>query len=76
MANYVEPGSKYEDVAYQTASLELIAEYMLLGIEPTALGTIDSDRWMRMAEQFIAYGILETAPGLEASLTTEFWPAT
>ena len=49
-ANYVEPGSKYEDIAYQTQSLELIADYMRLGIEPAALGTIDSDRWMRMAQ--------------------------
>ena len=48
--DYVEPGSKYEDIAYQTQSLELIADYMRLGIEPAALGTIDSDRWMRMAQ--------------------------
>ena len=74
VASYVEPGSKYEDVIYQTRSLELIAEYMMLGIEPAALGTIDGDRWMRMAERFAAYGIIETAPSLADSLTTDFWP--
>lgn len=74
VANYVEPGSKYEDVAYQTQSLELIAEYMLLGIEPAALGTIDRDRWMRMAQRFADYGIIETAPALENSLASGFWP--
>lgn len=75
VANYVEPGSKYENIAYQTKSLELIADYMLLGIEPTALGAIDGDRWMRMAQRFVDYGIIETAPTLEASLASEFWPA-
>ncbi|MEO1126253.1 MAG: ABC transporter substrate-binding protein [Cyanobacteria bacterium J06639_16] len=75
VANYVEPGSKYEDVAYQTQSLELIAEYMLLGIEPEALGTIDRDRWMRMAQRFEAYGIIELAPAQEDSLASGFWPA-
>lgn len=74
VASYVEPGSKYEDVSYQTRSLELIAEYMMLGIEPAALGTIDSDRWMRMAERFATYDIIETAPSLADSLTTDFWP--
>lgn len=76
VADYVEPGSKYKDVAYQTASLELISEYMLLGIEHPSLGIIDSDRWMRMAEQFVVYNIIETVPSLEASLTQEFWPVT
>ncbi|MEM9905180.1 MAG: ABC transporter substrate-binding protein [Cyanobacteria bacterium P01_D01_bin.44] len=75
VANYVEPGSKYEDVTYQTQSLELIAEYMLLGIEPAALGTIDSDRWMRMAQRFVEYGIIDTAPEQADSLATRFWPA-
>lgn len=74
VANYVEPGSKYEDVAYQTRSLELIAEYMLLGIEPARLGTLDSDRWMRMAQRFVEYGIIDTAPQQSDSLALEFWP--
>ncbi|MEM6597475.1 MAG: ABC transporter substrate-binding protein [Cyanobacteria bacterium P01_D01_bin.36] len=72
--SYVEPDSKYENIAYQTESLGLIAEYMLLGIEPTALGTIDSDRWMRMAQRFADYNIIETAPTLEASFSPDFWP--
>ncbi|MEO1592265.1 MAG: ABC transporter substrate-binding protein [Cyanobacteria bacterium J06632_22] len=72
--HYVEPGSKYEDLSYQTNSLALVADYMLLGIEPEALGTIDPDRWLRMAERFAEYGILEVAPSLESSLTTAFWP--
>lgn len=75
VANYVEPGSKYEDVPYQTQSLTLIAEYMLLGIEPAALGTIDRDRWMRMAQRFVEYGIIDTAPTLDDSLAAGFWPA-
>ena len=72
--SYVEPGSKYEDLSYQTSSLELVADYMLLGIEPQALGTINSERWLRMAERFAEYGIIDVAPSLDASLTTEFWP--
>ncbi|MEL6139093.1 MAG: ABC transporter substrate-binding protein [Cyanobacteria bacterium J06628_6] len=74
VANYVEPGSKYEDVSYQTRSLELVAEYMLLGIESDALGTINPERWLRMAERFAEYGIIDAAPDPAASLTTDFWP--
>lgn len=71
---YVEPESKYNDLAYQTQSLELIKDYMLLGIEPTQLGTISPERWMLMAERFADFGIIEAAPELEASLTMGLWP--
>ncbi len=74
VSQYVDPASKYNDLAYQTRSLELIAAYMLLGIEPTALGTINPERWMRMAQRFADYAIIETAPTAEASLTEDFWP--
>ncbi|MEL6327566.1 MAG: ABC transporter substrate-binding protein [Cyanobacteria bacterium J06626_23] len=74
VSQYVDPESKYNDLDYQTRSLELIADYMLLGIEPTALGTINPERWMRMAQRFADYAIIETAPPAEASLTGEFWP--
>ncbi|KPQ36054.1 MAG: ABC-type uptake system substrate-binding component [Phormidesmis priestleyi Ana] len=73
VARYVEPGSKYEDVDYQTQSLSLIADYMLRGIEPAALGTIDRDRWQLMAERFAEYRIIEQAPQLQNSLTAELW---
>lgn len=72
---YVEPGSKYENVDYQTQSLALISDYMLLGIEPTALGIIERDRWQLMAERFAEYGIIEKAPALEDSLAAGLWPA-
>lgn len=70
--NYVDPESKYNDMAYQTRSLELIADYMLLDIEPDMLGTIDMERWMRMAQRFADFAIIEAAP--EESLMMDFWP--
>ncbi|HEY9881449.1 MAG TPA: ABC transporter substrate-binding protein [Leptolyngbyaceae cyanobacterium] len=72
--SYVEPGSKYQDIAYQTESLNLIANYMLLGIQPGQLGMINSERWMRMAERFEAYKIIAQAPELSQSLSIDFWP--
>ncbi|MBD0336080.1 MAG: ABC transporter substrate-binding protein [Cyanobacteria bacterium Co-bin13] len=73
--SYVEPGSKYEDLAYQTDSLMLVADYMLMGIEPAELGMISSDRWSRMAERFAEYKIIDQAPALAESLASGFWPA-
>lgn len=73
--SYVEPGSKYEDLAYQTNSLKLIADYMLMGIEPAEIGVISSDRWSRMVERFVEYKIIDEAPALVESLASGFWPA-
>ncbi|MBD0268777.1 MAG: ABC transporter substrate-binding protein [Cyanobacteria bacterium Co-bin8] len=72
---YVEPGSKYTDLAYQTGSLQLVADYMLMGIEPAELGVISCDRWSRMAERFAEYKIIDKAPALAESLASGFWPA-
>jgi len=72
--HYAEPGSKYQDLAYQTESLRLIEGYMLAGIDSSTLGSIDSARWMRMAQRFQDYGIIENSPTLEQSLAQGFWP--
>jgi hypothetical protein len=73
VTNSVVPDSPYGNVEYQTQSLEQVARYMLSGIEPAALGTIEGDRWMQMAQQFAKYGIIERVPDLEKSLATGFW---
>lgn len=75
VSDYVDPESKYNDLDYQTRSLALIADYMLLGIDPPALGTINGDRWMLMAQRFADYGIINAAPAAEDSLDMGFWPA-
>ena len=74
--HYVAPDSPYADLDYQTRSLTQIADYMLLGMESTRLGMINPDRWMRTAQQFTNYAIIETAPALEESLAAGFWPLT
>ncbi|HEY9648523.1 MAG TPA: ABC transporter substrate-binding protein [Chroococcidiopsis sp.] len=71
--NYAEPGSKYTDVGYQTRSLELVAAYVLRGIAPEQLGTINGDRWMLAANRMAEYGIISTAPALDASLYLSLW---
>ncbi|PSN20646.1 hypothetical protein C7271_01070 [filamentous cyanobacterium CCP5] len=73
--HYVDLESKYNDLAYQTQSLGLNAEYTMLGIQPETLGMIDSDRWMRTAQCFAEFGIIDTAPTPEISLASVFWPA-
>ena len=72
VADYVDSDSRYNDLVYQGQSLALIAEYMLFGIESTALGTLSRDRWMHMAQQFVEYGMLEVVPDLEDSLAPDF----
>lgn len=72
--HYVEPDSKYDNLDYQVRSLELVADYMLLGVPPAALGAIDGSRWQRMAQRFAEFGIIEVAPKLEDSLGIGFWP--
>lgn len=70
---YAEAGSKYTDVAYQTRSLELCADYVLRGIAPEQLGVIDGDRWMLASNRMAEYGIISSAPSLEASLDLSLW---
>lgn len=71
--NYAEPGSKYTDVAYQTRSIELCADYVLRGIAPEQLGAIDSDRWMLAANRMAEYGIISAAPSLDMALDLSLW---
>ncbi len=71
---YAEPDSKYTDVAYQTRSLELVSEYVMRGISPAQLGTIEGDRWMLASNRMAEYGIISAAPSLEASLDLSRWP--
>jgi len=73
---YAEAGSKYTDVAYQTRSLELVAEYVMRGISPEQLGKIDGDRWMLATNLMAEYGIIAAAPTLEASLDLSLWSGT
>lgn len=72
--HYVDPASQYSNLTYQTRSLGLIADYMLLDIEPAALGTINPERWKRMAQRFTDYAIIKTALTPEQSLRMDFWP--
>jgi len=70
---YAEPGSKYTDVAYQTRSLELVAEYVLRGIEMNQIGMIDGDRWMQTASRMAEYGIIAASPAPADSLNLSLW---
>ncbi|MEL6585068.1 MAG: hypothetical protein AAFY65_16950 [Pseudomonadota bacterium] len=65
--SYVPDGSPYEDVAYQTKTLELLAPY----VAPTPdaqIGQIDPARWQAAAQLMADYGIVEALPDLDTSL--------
>ena len=60
---------------YQLRSLKLVGTHVLAGIEGGEIGTIDPDRWQRMAERFARFGVIASAPALDRSLDTSLWPA-
>ncbi|MEM0900729.1 MAG: ABC transporter substrate-binding protein [Pseudomonadota bacterium] len=68
---YAIPGSKYTDVAYQTASLELVKDYVALGLTPDTIGQIDTEAYTRAAELMLEYGIVEQLPEIPTTLATE-----
>ena len=72
---YAEPGGKYADLDYQRRSLELVADYVQQGVTAETIGVISPERWQRMADRFVEYGILPAAPPLEQSFAAGFWPA-
>jgi len=70
--DYVEPGSKYQNLDYQIRSLEQIEPYVLGGLNSDHLGEIDGDRWQSVADQFAAYHIIDRIPALSKSLNRSF----
>ena len=72
---FVAPDSKYRDLPYQTRSLELIADYVLLNVGLEGIGSIDPAAWSKASDLMVRYGIIDQAPDLEAFLATGFWPA-
>jgi ABC-type nitrate/sulfonate/bicarbonate transport system substrate-binding protein len=70
---YAAADSKYTDVEYQTRSLELVAEYVLRGVEQSAIGTISAEQWQQTADLMAEYGIIATAPSAENSLNLGLW---
>ncbi|MBE9078527.1 ABC transporter substrate-binding protein [Romeria aff. gracilis LEGE 07310] len=73
VSTYVEADSPYADLDYQTQSLALIADYLLLDIEPSQLGSISPGRWMRMARRFADYRLIAQVPELTHSLALSSW---
>ncbi len=74
VAHYAADNSKYQDLNYQTQSLQSIQAFLFRGITPDQLGTVDPARWQRMSELFARYDIIDRAPALATSLDTRFWP--
>ncbi len=72
---YASKGSKYADIAYQTASLALIKEYVELGVTPATIGMINPDAWRNATEQMATYGIIDKLPDMSKSLALEFMPS-
>lgn len=72
--NYIQPGSKYHNLDYQTQSLQLIADYIQLQGNPDKIGLISPQRWQTMSEKFAQYGMIESVPDLSDSLDSELWP--
>lgn len=74
VSRYAAKDSKYQDLDYQTRSLEAVEAFLFRGIKPDQIGEIDPERWQRMSRLFAQYGIIEKAPELISSLDTHFWP--
>lgn len=71
---FVPEGSPYEDVAYQTRTLELLEPYVVpAGDGP--IGAIDPEQWRAAARLMAEYGIVDALPDLDATLDTGLWPA-
>lgn len=70
---YAAADSKYTNVEYQTQSLELIKEYVLRGVDESAIGMISAEQWQQTADLMAEYGIIATAPDAETSLDLSFW---
>ena len=70
----MNPKSKYNNLDYQTRSLELISEYITLGESlDKPLGLISSERWRTMSERLLKYNIIKTAPNLSDSIDLTVW---
>jgi NitT/TauT family transport system substrate-binding protein len=72
---YAIKDSKYTDVAYQTASLTLIKEYVELGVTPETIGVINVENWRAASELMAKYGIVATLPDMATSVAPEFMAA-
>lgn len=68
---YVEEGSVYKDVAYQTRTLELLESYVL--VESGPIGVIDPTVWNDAATLMLEYGIVSALPNLNSTLATEYY---
>jgi|GEM_PF-283492 len=75
VSHYAEPGSKYQNLAYQSLSLTRVLDYLTKDVDARSVGSINALRWMRMARLFQEFGVIDTLPALEDSLATGFWPA-
>lgn len=70
---YIKPDSEYDNLDYQTKSLQLISDYITWGINPDQIGTISANRWQKMSEKLAQYGIIEQVPPLTNSLDSNLW---
>lgn len=66
---YVE--SDYQDVKYQTQSLQIVARYIQRGNQN--IGRIDPARWRRSAQQLAQAGLIDALPPLETSINLNLW---
>ncbi|MFZ1027041.1 MAG: ABC transporter substrate-binding protein [Limnoraphis robusta] len=72
--NYVNPKSKYNNLDYQTQSLELISEYITQGESlDQPLGLISPERWKTMSERLVQYNIIKNVPKLSDSVDLTVW---
>lgn len=68
---YVEPD--YQNIAYQQASLEILADYVLPKDAPR-LGIIDARRWHKSAKQLQQAGLIAALPPMAMSVNDNLWP--
>jgi ABC-type nitrate/sulfonate/bicarbonate transport system substrate-binding protein len=69
---YAVPGGKYTDVAYQEASLRLIADYVTMGTTMDKIGVLDPAKWTKAAEMMAQYGIIPKLPDLSKTIAGDY----
>ncbi|MEM6255304.1 MAG: ABC transporter substrate-binding protein [Cyanobacteria bacterium P01_D01_bin.156] len=66
---YVEPN--YQDIDYQTASLEILADYVQPQRHP--IGVINPKRWQQSAQQLAQANLIDKIPPLATSIDISLW---
>ncbi|MGL5080874.1 MAG: ABC transporter substrate-binding protein [Microcoleaceae cyanobacterium] len=73
--NYVSPEGKYNNLAYQIQSLQLVSNYVAPDQDLHHIGQILPERWQTMAERLAQYHVTPMVLPLADAIDLTLWPA-